>query len=403
MSSRSRATIAGAIAFLLAVAVSVGFVLGRGSHDAARAKVSTGTSSRLPTTGVAGGVPTLNPRQLFRSSPDIGGPPKNGTTSFPITDSSPPVASPPPGVPALDCPAPTVTVHNATDLQAALTAAHPGTVILLEDGIYYGRFTASTPGTQDAPIWVCGTRNAIIDDRGDDLGPAPAQNEGHYGLHLANVSWWHLVGFSIRNAQKGVVLDSSSHNILHELVVYNIGDEAIHLRDFSSSNVVEGCLITTTGLRVAKFGEGIYVGTASSNWSVYSNGEPDGSNANVLRYNDITETAAENIDIKEGTSGGSISNNLFDGTGMDPKAATSWVNVKGNDYEIQDNSGHNSVGDGFSTHRIVRGSGEDNVFDGNTIGAGVAGYGFAFHSEPNTLYCNNIGEGQQGQANVSCT
>jgi hypothetical protein len=273
---------------------------------------------------------------------------------------------------------------------------------VLADGVYYGRFSASTTGTELAPIWVCGSRNAIIDDAGDDSGPAPAQTEGHYGFHLINASWWRLVGFSVRNAQKGVVLDSSSHNVLHGLVVYNIGDEAIHLRDFSTDNVVEGCVVVGTGLREAKFGEGIYVGTAESNWSIYSGGRPDGSNANALLYNNISDTTAENIDIKEGTSGGDIGNNLFDGTGMDLSAATSWVNVKGNAYNIHDNAGQNSIGDGFSTHKIVAGSGQDNVFTANHIGTGVAGYGFAFHSKPNTLYCNNTGEGNEGQANVRC-
>ncbi|MGH9187273.1 MAG: hypothetical protein ACRD0U_15885 [Acidimicrobiales bacterium] len=54
----------------------------------------------------------------------------------------------------------------------------------------------------------------------------------------------------------------------------DIGDEAIHLRAFSTDNLAIGNTIRNTGLRRDKFGEGIYVGSAVSNWEKHSGGEP---------------------------------------------------------------------------------------------------------------------------------
>ncbi|HMG19998.1 MAG TPA: hypothetical protein VK607_01730, partial [Kofleriaceae bacterium] len=46
-------------------------------------------------------------------------------------------------------------------------------------------------------------------------------------------------------------------------------------------------------------------------------------------------TTAENLDIKEGTSDGIVENNWFDGTGMVvPAGADSWVDVKGNGWQL---------------------------------------------------------------------
>jgi hypothetical protein len=403
-----RTTIVVLIAVSAAVAVTAGFLLGRSSHEGANPRGrADGTFPASATTRPA--APRAAAPRAATTAPRRTSPRKVTKSGAKHARSWTPTADAPPAVtlasvvPALDCPAATVTVHDAAGLRAALTAARPGTVIHLSDGVYHGRFTGSVSGTPSAPIWVCGTRQAIIDDARTSRQVHPPAGQGDYGFHLVGASWWRLVGFSVRNAQKGVVLDKSSHTILHGLAVYHIGDEAIHLRDFSSDNVVEGCVVRDTGLRVPFYGEGIYVGSSVNNWGQYSGGQPDASDRNVLRHNDISLTTAENIDIKEGTSDGEIADNHLDGTGMVAAAAMAWVNVKGNNYRVHDNTGSNSVGDGFATHKIVSGSGQGNVFSANTIGSGVAGYGIAFYSKNNTLTCDNHGQGQKGLSNVNCT
>jgi hypothetical protein len=385
----------GAIA-ILAIGVTAGFSIGLSSHShtpAANGPPGKGGSGAASST-TAAPTTTVPVRYASGHGSSLG--------NFPLTTSAPPTVAAVAGLAPLACPAATVTVHDSSELQIALNMARAGDVIQMADGVYYGRFTGTGAGTSTDPIWLCGDTNAIIDDSKEVAGVAPAAGDGNYGFHLVNASWWNLVGFSVRNAQKGVMLDHADNNTLYGLTVYNIGDEAIHLREFSSNNTVKGCVVRDTGLRVAFYGEGIYIGTADKNWPTYTAGLADQSNNNSILYNDISNTTAENIDIKEGTSGGLIEFNHFDGTGMVASAATAWVNVKGNNYSLLHNTGQTSIGDGFTTHKIIDGDGEGNVFSANTIGAGVVGYGFAFHSGSNTLKCDNVGTGSKGQSNVKC-
>ncbi|MEV5407861.1 right-handed parallel beta-helix repeat-containing protein [Thermopolyspora sp. NPDC052614] len=315
------------------------------------------------------------------SRPEDGGDEGDDEMEEFVPQQEPPAIEIPSGEGKLDCPEATVTVSDAPGLAEALEAAEPGTVIGLKPGVYAGRFVAARSGTESDPIWVCGPADAIIDGGGVKKG---------YAFHLNGVSHWRLVGFTVRHSQKGVMADKTSHTIIQGLTVHHIGDEAIHLRNFSSDNVVQYCLIYATGLRREKFGEGVYLGTAESNWERFSGGQMDRSDRNVVRGNVIRATA-EAIDIKEGTSGGRIIGNIFDGSGLGgSKHNDSWVDVKGNGYLIQGNTGNNSNGDGFQTHRIVDGWGTGNIFRGNTINLGNSGgVGINDTAGGNTIACDN--------------
>lgn len=304
-----------------------------------------------------------------------------------------PESSPPPEAPAADCPAATVTVSTATELDNALADAGPGTVIHLADGEYIGNFSATGDGTADQPIIVCGTDKSILD--GADV-------EDGYVFHLDQASYWVLDGFAVRNGQKGVMVDETTNSILRNLTVSHIGDEAIHLRKFSTDNQVIGNNITDTGLRKPKFGEGIYIGTAESNWCDISNCEPDRSDRNEIADNTISGTTSESVDIKEGTSDGVLRNNTFDGS--DIEAADSWVDVKGKGWTIADNSGSNSPEDGFQTHEIVDGWGTENVFRNNTAKVNGPGYGYALTPvRDNIVECNNeASAAESGLSNEPC-
>jgi nitrous oxidase accessory protein NosD len=166
--------------------------------------------------------------------------------------------SAPPSLASADpCPGATVDVATADELQEALDGAEPGDVLQLADRTYFGKFVTTASGTEASPIFLCGTSNAILD--GDGV-------RGGYGLHLDGASHWRLVGFTVRNAQKGVMVDHGTFNVIEGLTVTHIGDEAIHLRAFSTDNIVRGNTISDTGSRRDKFGEGVYAGSAQSNW-----------------------------------------------------------------------------------------------------------------------------------------
>jgi hypothetical protein len=161
--------------------------------------------------------------------------------------------------------------------------------------------------------------------------------------------------------------------------------------------------VRNTGLQVAKFGEGIYVGTANSNWCKYTECQPDNSDHNVIRNNDISNTTAENIDIKEGTTGGVIENNRLSGEGM--AAATAWINVKGNDWTIVGNVGHLSSKDGFQVHQVYKGWGQRNVFRGNQAVVNGPGFGFYVQSVhlATVVACDNTSVGAaRGLTNAKC-
>jgi hypothetical protein len=255
---------------------------------------------------------------------------------------------------------------------------------------------ATTSGTADAPITLCGSKDSVLDGGSIKLG---------YTLYLNGASWWRLIDFSVQGGQKGVVTDHATHDLISGLNVHDIGDEAIHLRSFSTDNIVEGNTVRSTGLLRAKFGEGIYVGTANSNWCKYTSCAPDNSDRNVIRNNDISQTTAENIDIKEGTTGGQIIDNMLSGDGMASGAASAWVNVKGNDWTVTGNVGRHSMKDGFQVHRVYAGWGLRNIFRSNKAEVDGPGFGFyvQFAALAAVIACDNVAIGAaSGLSNTKC-
>ena len=295
---------------------------------------------------------------------------------------------------AVSCPAATVQVGTADELSAALASSAPGSVIELADGTYEGEFVAETSGTPEQPIFLCGGSGAVLD--GGDV-------EGGYVLHLDGAQHWRLVGFTVTNGQKGVMADGTVGSVIQGLTVTQIGDEAIHLRRHSADNVVRDNTIDTTGLRKERFGEGVYIGSAESNWCDVSDCAPDRSDRNVIVANTISGTTSESIDIKEGTTGGVVSDNDFDGSHL--SGADSWVDVKGNAWLVEGNRGTSSPEDGFQTHEILEGWGDRNLFRANTAAVDGPGVGIAVQPElTNRVTCDNEATGAEGGlSNVECT
>jgi hypothetical protein len=291
------------------------------------------------------------------------------------------------------CPPATVEASTSDELYSALDDAEPGDIIQLAPGRYAGEFIATVDGTADAPIMLCGTPESVLDGEGI---------KGGYVFHLDGATNWVLHGFAVENGQKGVMADGTTGSSIRNLTVSKIGDEAIHLRSGSSDNQVLYNTISETGLRKPKFGEGIYIGTAESNWCETNNCEPDASDRNLIEGNNISNTTSESVDIKEGTTGGILRGNTFDGSGL--VEADSWVDVKGNDWVIEGNTGTASAEDGYQTHEILDGWGTRNVFTKNV--AELTGSGLGFSLEPereNVLRCDNSVRGSEAQlSNVDC-
>lgn len=292
-------------------------------------------------------------------------------------------------------PARRVDVSDASGLTAALESAEPGDLIALADGIYAGVFVAERSGTADDPIWICGSRNAVID--GGDFGNG-------YALHITG-DYLGVQGITISNALKGIILDNADFVVLAAIEVHTTGHEAVHFRSGSSDNVIRDSDIHNTGLKRDKFGEGVYLGSAVSNWGNYADGKPDLSDRNQVINNRIWDTTSESIDIKEGTTAGLIEGNLMDGSSL--SGADSWIDVKGSDYVIRNNQGQNATGDGYQT-RVINNMewGRDNTFEANIAVVNGDGFGFYIHdpvTSNNSVLCTNqVSAAGSGFANLPC-
>jgi hypothetical protein len=358
----------------------------------ARAAVAVGaTGAALTLAACGGGSPSAATGTLPPAHTATATAPGNGqNTQVPTAQAT--AAAAVPG----NCGHGTV-VYAASQLRAALAQARPGQTIVLAAGIYQGDFQATTSGTPSAPITLCGSRGAVLE--GDAITSG-------YTFYLDHVSWWRVEDFTVEGGQKGVMTDYATHDLLYGLYVHGTGDEAIHLRSFSSYDTVSHNIIRDTGLLVAFYGEGIYVGSAHDNWCRYTGCQPDGSDYDTLIGNNIADTTAENIDIKEGTVGGVIEDNHFNGTGMVASAASSWVNVKGNDWTITGNTGIDSIENGLSVHQVYPGWGIGNVFQNNQIVLDGPGYGIYVQSRhlDTVVACNNTVAGAQlGLSTITCS
>lgn len=300
-----------------------------------------------------------------------------------------------------------VNVSNATELKAALMNAKPGDDIVMADGSYKGKFDIANnvSGTATKMITLRGSRNVVLD--------AESINTG-YVLYL-QANYWNIKGFTITNGLKGLMADEANHNVIDGILVHTIGEEGIHLRKFSSNNIIQNVEIKNTGLKTPDYDEGIYIGSSKGNWATYTNGNEDKCDSyKVLNSKIGPGITAECIDIKEGTTAGVISGNEFDATGITgANGGDSWMDVKGNNYLIENNSGFNPGGtifkDGYQTHVAVQGWGNNNEFKNNTCAVNASGYGFNVQlsgsngtSTGNKVYSNNTVTGAaSGMSNIS--
>jgi len=260
-----------------------------------------------------------------------------------------------------------VPVSNTATLQAALLTAQPGDEIQLAPGTYLGNFVSTVPGTATAPVVICGDSNAVLDGATTATG---------YVLYVKNAPYTDVYGLTVTDGQKGILVDNSTHTLIDDVTVHHIGEEGIHLRRATTYSVIRYSNIYDTGLVAPEYGEGVYVGSANNNWCTYTSCNPDKSDYNNVLHNKIGPgVTAEEIDVKEGTTGGLISGNTFDGSSMATGAAQSWVDVKGNSWTITGNTGRSTLRHGFTDSLAYTGWGNGNVFTLNTEYVNASGYG----------------------------
>ena len=233
----------------------------------------------------------------------------------------------------------------------------PGDSIELADGTYPGTFVTTRSGTAEQPIFLCGGagRGARRRRHQGRLRAPPRRRAALAAgrLHRPQRPEGRRGRRHGRHRHPGPAPSTAS------------ATRRVHLRRHSTDNVVIGNTICDTGQRRDKFGEGVYVGTAMSNWCNITDCEPDRSDRNVVGQHHLGTTTAESVDIKEGTTGGVLVGNTFDGAGMTRRRLLG----RRQGQRLADPGQHAAATrpvDGFQTHEILDGWGDANVFAGNT-------------------------------------
>ncbi|MEF9882313.1 right-handed parallel beta-helix repeat-containing protein [Streptomyces sp. P9-A4] len=244
-------------------------------------------------------------------------------------------------------PAATVEVSTAAQLKTALTNARPGDTIRLADGTYAGNFKATTPATSSARITLTGSSRAVL------------TAGGGYGLHLNGASYWTVEGLTVTGGQKGIMADAAEGVVIDGVTVHDLDMEGVHFRNSSRNGVIRNSRIYDTGNDGRGMGEGVYVGTANTL-------ADRSDNAQILNNVIGPDVGGESVDIKEGTTGARIVGNTFDGRGLTgANYDDSWVDVKGNNVLVENNTGVNTTNNGYETHTQQSGWGCGTVFRGN--------------------------------------
>lgn len=308
----------------------------------------------------------------------------------------PPVLPTPPAVCDASGAVRLVNVATASQLNNALANAQPGDFIRLADGTYSGTFTTRASGTAASRITLCGSSLAVL--RGASLS-------GGHGLQVIG-SYWDLEGFTVSNSLSGVVITSGNYNVLDGLTVEGIGQEAVSFEIFSSYNVIQNSRIRNTGLHIAEYGEGVYIGSYRGTWAAKTGGRPDASDYNRVINNVFgPDVRSEHVDVKEGTTGGIISGNTFNGAGMvrSQSWVDSWVELKGNGYTVSANTGTGTPNDGFQAFVELTGWGQNNTFTGNKSDlGGAAGYAIRITAPANIVRCDNSVVNGGVVTNIAC-
>ncbi|HEY3472393.1 MAG TPA: hemagglutinin protein, partial [Amycolatopsis sp.] len=225
-----------------------------------------------------------------------------------------------------------------------------------------------------------------------------------------------------RESKKGIVVDASPHTTIDGVTVDHVDEEAIHFRRSSADSVVKNSTITYTGLVQPGYGEGVYLGSANSNWGCHGNsgGVDRGDRIQVLDNHIGPFVAAEAVDVKEGTTGGLIRGNTFDGRGITGQnSADSWIDVKGIGYTIEGNTGTftspGTFANGYENHNPSTSPSFDNGCgnvwrDNKSDLGGVGAYAIKISSvskcsaNPNVVYASNTAtNARSGLTNIPVT
>ena len=274
-----------------------------------------------------------------------------------------------------------VNVSTVADLTSATLNAKAGDTIWVAPGKYElpssncqnDKFVNET-GRDCGLIWLGadGTKaNPVVLAGSDPKNPPEifsSDYKHNYGVHVTG-NYVILKNLKIHSFSKGVVFDNSVGALMEDCEVYHTGNEIVHVRDSSQQVTLNRNFIHGSGYEIAKYGEGIYVGTYFKSWASSQQSDKTagfwGADASQHRYsgydwrvndtkitcNIVSGTTAENIDVKEGTVRGIVQGNMFIGDSLDYNGEVSYddanIDMKGASWTVTGNYFYNSKKQGL--------------------------------------------------------
>ena len=277
-------------------------------------------------------------------------------------------------------------------IQHALTLVKAGSTIYLAPGDYLEDVSTQSNGQADAPITIVGPSTAVLHGAGK-VSIAFLVNHDYYTLVGFTIDGLHgdptkeksytdkLLYVQGYQAHKGV----TGLHVLN-MTLKNAGGECLRLRYFAHANEVAYSTILNCGRMDFQFGnpgkngEGIYLGTSSTQWNDGKNptADPDESTDNWIHHNTMNTQGSECVDIKEGAH-----NNIVE-----------FNNCTGQ---------HDKDGGGLDTR------GDNNIFRYNVVygnlGAGIRLGGHTVngieYGKNNQVYGNQIYDNTTGGVNIA--
>lgn len=255
-------------------------------------------------------------------------------------------------------------------------------------------------GTRDKKITICGHPERTIIDGSPHF-------ESGSGIHIVRSSYVRFAGFKLQNMLRSVDIQDTFYSEVLYVTSSNTWHEGVRIRYNSSYNLLAHSHIQHTGKGYVGNGEGVYIGTASGR-TVDCGEASDQSNYNVIQNNTFgPNVPSENIDIKEFTTGGIITENRFNGTDLRGiHASISWVALKGRQYVVANNTGIGLAVKGSGIRVLQRAPtyGSDNLIRNNTCQKLSEGSYCIFidqRTTNNTIECNTLIMDQQTSASMS--
>ena len=296
----------------------------------------------------------------------------------------------------------TATKNITATIQAAVDKAVPGDAIQLMPGVYFEDFHSVRNGLSDKPITIRGVRESIIKGSGQ-----------HSHVIDINHDYIHLIGFSIDGLTGDAKVKRNYRNkliyvhgripsrgiqgiLIDTLDLRNAGGECLRLRYFVSDSEIRNTHFTRCGVfdfafrSSKKNGEGIYLGTSSTQWGDGKNptAEPDRSANNWIHHNTFETWGNECVDIKEGAERNIVEYNICEQQ-LDPKSAG--FDARGDNNIFRFNTVRGNSGSGFRLggHKVRgRQYGLGNQVYGNAI-ENNAGGAIKIMATPQGQICGN--------------